>query len=193
MRKQKWLVALGVLFVASLIACSGGGGGGTTGGSSYILQVSGNPADARVYLNDNSNSVNNPSRIELPPGTHRIRVEIPLENGQAIFQTFSVEAGQQTHLTYDLYRYRIEAEPNKVEVWAGLSVTVSARMHENNQPVQANFTWCSQNPAIATVNNTGRITGVARGNTWVIVTDTLTGLGLKIPVTVLDFPPPPEG
>lgn len=191
MRKPKWLVALAVLFVASLTACSGGGGG-TTGGSSYILQVSGQPADARVYLN--GNLVSNPNRIELPPGTHQIRVEIILDNGQAIFQTFTVVAGQQTSLTYDLRRYRIEASPDNVEVWAGLSVTVSARMYDqNNQPVQANFTWTSQNPAIAVVDNTGRITGVARGSTQVIVTDTLTGLSLEIPVTVLDFPPPPGG
>lgn len=188
MRKPTWwLIGLGALFVASLIACSGGGGGA---GGTFFLRVSGQPADARVYLN--GNLVSDPSRIELPPGTHEIRVEVSLGNGQALFQTFTVVAGQQTSITYDLRRYRIEANPATIEMWVSQAVQVTATMYDqNNQPVSANFVWTSQNPAIATVDSTGRVVGVRMGSTKIIVTDTRTGLSMEIPTTVLDFPPPP--
>lgn len=192
MQKSIGLAVLGVLFLISLIACSGGGGGGGTGGgTSYILQVSGQPAGARVYLN--GNLVNNPNRIELPPGTHQIRVEVDLENGQAIFQTFTVVAGRDTAITYDLRRYRIVANPASVEVWVSQSVAVSATLYENDSQVSADFTWSSQNPNIATVDNSGRVVGRSMGTTKIIITDTRTKLSLEVPVTVLDFPPPPGG
>lgn len=188
MRLTRWLWALAGLFALSLLACSGGGGGSSTG--SLRLSVAGTPADAQVYLN--GRLVEDPRNITLSPGTHQIRVEFTLSNGQVVYQTFTITAGMQTSLEYDLTGYQIEVTPNTVEVWVDQETQLTATLKDRNgAPVSANWVWRSLNPSLATVDSTGRVRGVQRGSTKVVVTDTITGLSLEIPVVVLDFPPPP--
>ncbi len=191
MRLTRWLWALAGVFALSLLACSGGGGGGSNSGTDSLrLSVAGTPADARVYLN--GKLVEDPRNITLTPGTHQIRVEFTLSNGQVVFQTFTITAGVQTSLQYDLTGYQIEVTPPSVEVWVDQEVSLTAVLkNRQGAPVSANWLWRSLNPSIATVDSTGRVRGVQWGSTKVVVTDTVTGLSLEIPVVVLDFPPPP--
>jgi hypothetical protein len=105
----RWTTGLlGALFALNLLACSGGGGGGG-GTTTFSLAVTGNPTGARVFLN--GQLVENPQRIVLPPGTHRIRVETTLSNGQVVAQEFTIVAGSIGSIQYDLSRYQIETNP----------------------------------------------------------------------------------
>jgi hypothetical protein len=186
-------IALFALFVLSLLACSGGGGGGTT---TFSLAVSGTPASARVYLN--GQQVENPQRITLPPGTHTIRVETTLSNGQVVAQEFTIVAGSVGSIQYDLSRYQIETNPAAIEVWAGESITVAASLRDlqTNNIVSADFVWSVRDTTKATVqkltSNSARLTGVSRGATRLVITDARTGVTFEVPVSVLDFPPPPN-
>ncbi len=192
-RVQFTALALIALFGLSLLACSGGGGGGTT---TFSLAVTGSPASARVFLN--GQQVQNPQSITLPPGVHRIRVETTLANGQIVAQEFTIIAGAISSVQYNLERYRIETNPANIEVWAGESITVAASLRDlqTNSIISANFVWSTRNPNIARAQplstNSARITGVARGGTRVVITDTQTGITFEVPVSVLDFPPPPS-
>lgn len=193
-RVQFAALALVGLFGLSLLACSGGGGGdGTT---TFSLAVTGSPASARVFLN--GQQVENPQSITLPPGTHRIRVETTLSDGQVIAQEFAITAGAVSSIQYNLDRYRIETNPANIEVWAGESITVAASLRDlqTNNILSADFVWSTRNPNIATAQrlstNSARITGVARGGTRAVITDTQTGITFEVPVSVLDFPPPPS-
>jgi hypothetical protein len=186
-------IALLALFVLSLLACSGGGGGGT---STFSLAVSGTPASARVYLN--GQLVENPQRITLPPGTHTIRVETTLSNGQVVAQEFTIMAGSIGSIQYDLSRYQIETNPATIEVWADESITVAASLRDlqTNSIVSADFVWSVRDTTKATVqkltSNSARLTGVSRGATRLVITDARTGVTFEVPVSVLDFPPPPN-
>jgi hypothetical protein len=186
-------IALFALFVLSLLACSGGGGGGTT---TFSLAVSGTPASARVYLN--GQQVENPQRIILPPGTHTIRVETTLSNGQVVAQEFTIVAGSVGSIQYDLSRYQIETNPAAIEVWAGESITVAASLRDlqTNNIVSADFVWSVRDTTKATVqkltSNSAHLTGVSRGATRLVITDARTGVTFEVPVSVLDFPPPPN-
>ncbi|GIV06204.1 MAG: hypothetical protein KatS3mg016_1779 [Fimbriimonadales bacterium] len=188
-------IALTALFVLSLLACSGGGGGGG-GTSTFSLAVSGTPTDARVYLN--GQLVENPQRITLPPGTHTIRVEITLSNGQVVAQEFTIVAGSVGSIQYDLSRYQIETNPATIEVWVDESITVAASLRDlqTNNIVSADFVWSVRDTTKATVqkltSNSARLTGISRGATRLVVTDTRTGVVFEVPVSVLDFPPPPN-
>lgn len=187
-------IALFALFVLSLLACSGGGGGGGT--TTFSLAVSGTPASARVYLN--GQLVENPQRITLPPGTHTIRVETTLSNGQVVAQEFTIVAGSVGSIQYDLSRYQIETNPAAIEVWAGESITVAASLRDlqTNSIVSADFVWSVRDTTKATVqkltSNSARLTGVSRGATRLVITDARTGVTFEVPVSVLDFPPPPN-
>lgn len=186
-------IALVALFVLSLLACSGGGGGSA---STFTLAVSGTPTNAQVYLN--GKLVENPQRIILPPGTHTIRVETTLSNGQVVAQEFTIVAGSVPSIEYDLSRYQIETNPATIEVWAGESITITASLRDlqTNNIVSADFVWSVRDTTKATVqrltSNSARLTGIRRGATRLVVTDARTGVVLELPVSVLDFPPPPN-
>jgi hypothetical protein len=109
------------------LACSGGGGGGG-GTTTFSLAVTGNPTGARVFLN--GQLVENPQRIVLPPGAHRIRVETTLSNGQVVAQEFTIVAGAIGSIQYDLSRYQIETNPATIEVWAGEQIPVAATLRD---------------------------------------------------------------
>jgi hypothetical protein len=194
-RMVRWTTGLlGALFALNLLACSGGGGGGGT--TTFSLAVTGNPTDARVYLN--GQLVENPQRIVLPPGTHRIRVETTLSNGQVVAQEFTVVAGSVGSIQYDLSRYQIETNPATIEVWAGEQVEVAATLRDlqTNRIVSADFVFSVRDTSLATVQkirtNAVRLTGLRRGATRLVITDTSTGVTFEVPVSVLDFPPPPD-
>ncbi len=186
------VIGLVALFALSLLACSGGGGGTTT----FSLAVTGTPASAKVYLN--GQPVENPQRITLPPGAHTIRVETTLSNGQVVAQEFTIVAGSVGSIQYDLSRYQIETNPATIEVWAGEAITVAASMRDlrTNNIVSADFVWSVRDTNRATVqkltSNSARLTGVSRGATRLVITDARTGVTFEVPVSVLDFPPPPN-
>ncbi|MGQ9658366.1 MAG: hypothetical protein ACUVV1_10775 [Fimbriimonadales bacterium] len=185
---------LSLLLVLSLPACSGGGGGGGT--STLSLAVMGNPTDARVFLN--GQQVDNPQRIVLPPGTHRIRVETTLSNGQVTAQEFTIVAGLVSMVQYDLSRYQLETNPATLEVWAGEQIQVVATLRDlqTNGVVNADFTFSVRDTQLATAQklsaNSVRITGIQRGATRLVITDAGTGITFEVPLSVLDFPPPPN-
>jgi|FaiFalFF_MnMetaG_3_1042247.scaffolds.fasta_scaffold00674_3 hypothetical protein len=92
--------------------------------------------------------------------------------------------------------YRIEANPSQVAVMVGQSQRVEATLRDaNGNIVEANFTWSIENPSLATVTsseaNACRVQGVQIGSTYLIITDTRTGVSLRVRVVVEDFPPPP--
>jgi hypothetical protein len=188
----RWTVGLlGALFALSLLACSGGGGGGASGGTTtFSLSVTGNPVDARVYLN--GRQVQDPRRIVLPPGTHRIRVETTLSDGQVIAQEFTIVAGSVSSIQYDLSRYRIETNPATIEMWAGEQIQVAATLRDlqTNSVVSADFVFSTRDSSIATAQkvstNSVQITGISHGATELEITDTRTGVALKVPVSVLN-------
>jgi citrate lyase gamma subunit len=189
----RWLVGLlGVLFALSLLACSGGGGGGG-GTTTFSLSVTGNPVDARVYLN--GQQVQDPRRIVLPPGTHRIRVETTLSDGQVIAQEFTIVAGSVSSIQYDLSRYRIETNPTTIEVWTGeqIPVTVTLRDLQTNSVVSADFVFSIRDTNIATAQklntNSVQITGINHGATELAITaitELRTSVAVKVPVSVLN-------
>ncbi len=191
MRAKQWLFGLGLLFALSLLACSGGGGGGGVGTTTFSVVVQGTPSNVKVFVNGVEQP--NPNRIELPPGTHTIRVETTLSNGQVVAQTFTIVAGSRNQIEYNLDQYRIVTNPEAVEVWVGETVQVAASMRDqNNNPVSATFTWSTRNPNIAQVSSSGVVRGVSRGTTQLVIMDAQSGLSVEVPVVVLDFPPPPN-
>jgi len=192
-RTARWAIGLlSVLFGWSLSACSGGGGSGST---TFSLAVTGNPAGARIYFN--GQLVEDPQRIVLPPGTHRIRVETTLSDGQLVAQEFSVVAGSVGSIQYDLSRYRIETNPSTIEVWVGGQIRVDAALRDlqTDSIQRADFTFSIRDTGLATVqlldSNTAHVTGIRRGVTRLVVTDTRTGVTFEVPISVLDFPAPP--
>lgn len=195
-RTVRWAVGLlSVLFALSLLACSGGGGGGG-GTTTFSLAVTGNPTGARVFLN--GQLVENPQRIVLPLGTHRIRVETTLSNGQVVAQEFTIVAGSIGSIQYDLSRYQIETNPAVIEVWAGEQIQVAATLRDTrtNGVVSADFVFSTRDANLATAQklsaNAVRITGLRRGATRLVITDAGTGVTFEVPISVLDFPPPPN-
>jgi hypothetical protein len=194
-RTVRWAVGLlSVLFALSLLACSGGGGGGST--TTFSLAVTGNPTSARVFLN--GQLVENPQRIVLPPGTHRIRVETTLSNGQVVAQEFTIVAGSVGSIQYDLSRYRIETNPATIEVWVDEQIQVAATLRDmqTSSVVSADFVFSVRDTNLARVEklstNAVRVTGLRRGATRLVITDTRTGVTFEVPISVLDFPPPPN-
>jgi hypothetical protein len=194
-RTVRWAVGLlGVLFALSLLACSGGGGGGST--TTFSLAVTGNPTSARVFLN--GQLVENPQRIVLPPGTHRIRVETTLSNGQVVAQEFTIVAGSVGSIQYDLSRYQIETNPATIEVWVDEQIQVAATLRDmrTSSVVSADFVFSVRDTNLARVEklstNAVRVTGLRRGATRLVITDTRTGVTFEVPISVLDFPPPPN-
>jgi hypothetical protein len=192
----RWTTGLlGALFALNLLACSGGGGGGG-GTTTFSLAVTGNPTGARVFLN--GQLVENPQRIVLPPGTHRIRVETTLSNGQVVAQEFTIVAGSIGSIQYDLSRYQIETNPAVIEVWAGEQIQVAATLRDTrtNGVVSADFVFSTRDANLATAQklsaNAVRITGLRRGATRLVITDAGTGVTFEVPISVLDFPPPPN-
>jgi hypothetical protein len=192
----RWTTGLlGALFTLNLLACSGGGGGGG-GTTTFSLAVTGNPTGARVFLN--GQLVENPQRIVLPPGTHRIRVETTLSNGQVVAQEFTIVAGAVGSIQYDLSRYQIETNPATIEVWAGEQIQVAATLRDTqaNEVVRADFVFSVRDANLARAEkydkNAVRITGLRRGATRLVITDAGTGVTFEVPVSVLDFPPPPN-
>ena len=195
-RTVRWAVGLlSVLFALSLLACSGGGGGGG-GTTTFSLAVTGNPTGARVFLN--GQLVENPQRIVLPNGTHRIRVETTLSNGQVVAQEFTIVAGSIGSIQYDLSRYQIETNPAVIEVWAGEQIQVAATLRDTrtNGVVSADFVFSTRDANLATAQklsaNAVRLTGLRRGATRLVITDAGTGVTFEVPISVLDFPPPPN-
>jgi hypothetical protein len=193
-RTVRWAVGLlSVLFALSLLACSGGGGGGGT--TTFSLAVTGNPTSARVFLN--GQLVENPQRIVLPPGTHRIRVETTLSNGQVVAQEFTIVAGSVGSIQYDLSRYQIETNPATIEVWVDEQIRVAATLRDmqTGSVVSADFVFSVRDTNLARVEklstNAVRVTGLRRGATRLVITDTRTGVTFEVPISVLDFPPPP--
>jgi hypothetical protein len=191
----RWTTGLlGALFVLSMLGCSGGGGGG--GATTFSLAVIGSPTGARVFLN--GQLVENPQRIVLPPGTHRIRVETTLSNGQVVAQEFTIVAGSIGSIQYDLSRYQIETNPATIEVWAGEQIQVAATLRDTrtNGVVSADFVFSTRDANLATAQklsaNAVRITGLRRGATRLVITDAGTGVTFEVPISVLDFPPPPN-
>jgi hypothetical protein len=192
----RWTTGLlGALFALNLLACSGGGGGGG-GTTTFSLAVTGNPTGARVFLN--GQLVENPQRIVLPPGTHRIRVETTLSNGQVVAQEFTIVAGSIGSIQYDLSRYQIETNPATIEVWAGEQIQVAATLRDTqaNEVVRADFVFSVRDTNLARAEklstNAVRITGLRRGATRLVITDAGTGVTFEVPISVLDFPPPPN-
>jgi len=191
----RWTTGLlGALFVLSMLGCSGGGGGGSA--TTFSLAVTGNPTGARVFLN--GQLVENPQRIVLPNGTHRIRVETTLSNGQVVAQEFTIVAGSIGSIQYALSRYQIETNPAVIEVWAGEQIQVAATLRDTrtNGVVSADFVFSTRDANLATAQklsaNAVRITGLRRGATRLVITDAGTGVTFEVPISVLDFPPPPN-
>jgi hypothetical protein len=194
--EQRLKVGLGVAVLLLLWACSGGGGSG--GVSTGSLRIVGEPAGARVFVNGIQRGTAPLDLRNLPAGTHHIRIEITLENGQIIAQEFTVIVGSQPEVRYDLSRYRIETNPAQLEVWVGQSLQVVATMRDaNGTIVEASFVWSVENPSLATITgnapNTRFVHGVQRGSTYLVITDASTGVSVRVPLTVVDFPPPPGG
>jgi hypothetical protein len=194
-RTVRWAVGLlSVLFALSLLACSGGGGGGGT--TTFSLAVTGNPTSARVFLN--GQLVENPQRIVLPPGTHHIRVETTLSNGQVVSQEFTIVAGSVGSIQYDLSRYQIETNPATIEVWVDEQTQVAATLRDmqTSSVVSADFVFSVRDTNLVRVEklstNAVRVTGLRRGATRLVITDTRTGVTFEVPISVLDFPPPPN-
>jgi hypothetical protein len=192
----RWTTGLlGALFALSMLGCSGGGGGGG-GTTTFSLAVTGNPTGARVFLN--GQLVENPQRIVLPNGTHRIRVETTLSNGQVVAQEFTIVAGSIGSIQYDLSRYQIETNPATIEVWAGEQIQVAATLRDTqaNEVVRADFVFSVRDTNLARAEklstNAVRITGLRRGATRLVITDAGTGVTFEVPISVLDFPPPPN-
>lgn len=189
-RTRIWALLGLALMALSFWACSGGGGGGGGGGgtSTFTLAVTGNPPNATVYLN--GQRVENPQRITLPPGTHRIRVEISLPNGQVVAQEFVIEAGSVGSIQYDLSRYRIETEPATIEVVEGADATVAATLRDltTNTTLEGQFSWASADPTVATVQQLDarsvRIVGVRAGATRLRISEARSSLTTEIPVLV---------
>ncbi|MDW8051453.1 MAG: pilus assembly protein N-terminal domain-containing protein [Armatimonadota bacterium] len=188
-RRMRTGVMLGLALMAlSFWACSGGGGGGGGGASTSTLAVIGNPPNATVYLN--GQRVENPQRITLPPGTHRIRVEITLANGQVVAQEFVIEAGSVSSIQYDLSRYRIETEPATIEVVEGADATVAATLRDltANTTLEGQFSWASADPTVAAVQQLDarsvRIVGVRAGATKLRISEARSNLTTEIPVVV---------
>jgi hypothetical protein len=194
-RTVRWAVGLlSVLFALSLLACSGGGGGGST--TTFSLAVTGNPTSARVFLN--GQLVENPQRIVLPPGTHHIRVETTLSNGQVVAQEFTIVAGSVGSIQYDLSRYQIETNPATIEVWVDEQIQVAATLRDmqTSSVVSADFVFSVRDTNLARLEklstNAVRVTGLRCGATRLVITDTRTGVTFEVPISVLDFPPPPN-
>jgi hypothetical protein len=157
----------------------------------------GEPAGARVFVNGVQRGTAPLDLRNLPAGTHHIRIEIT-KNGQIIAQEFTVEVGSQLEVRYDLNRYRIETNPAQLEVWVGQSLQVVATMRDaNGTIVEASFVWSVENPSLATITgnapNTRFVHGVQRGSTYLVITDASTGVSVRVPLMVVDFPPPPGG
>lgn len=197
MRQRIPLGAFALLLAGSafLSACGGGGGGG--GASTATLSVTGEPANARVFLN--GQLVRNPQNIVLPPGVSTIRVETTLGDGQVIAQQFTVTAGAVGSIQYNLNRYRVETNPATVEVWVSDAVTVTAilRDTQSDSVISADFVWSVQDTNIATVQRlsggSARVVGVRQGRTRLVIADMRTGVVFETPILVRDFPPPPGG
>jgi hypothetical protein len=186
-------IGLGVIALLLLWACSGGGGGGGGGIGTGSLRIVGEPAGARVFVNNRQRGTA-PLNLDLPTGRHHIRVENPLENGQIIAQEFTVEVGSQLEVRYDLNRYRIEANPATVRVFVGQSQQVAATMRDaNGNAVEATFEWSIEDRNVATVTgiepNVCRVQGVRAGGTRLIIKDTRTGISLRT-LVVVEEPPP---
>jgi hypothetical protein len=185
-------IGLGVIALLLLWACSGGGGGGGGGIGTGSLRIVGEPAGARVFVNDRQRGTA-PLNLDLPTGRHHIRVEIT-ENEQIIAQEFTVEVGSQLEVRYDLNRYRIEANPATVRVFVGQSQQVVATMRDaNGNAIEATFEWSIEDRNLATVTsrepNTCQVQGIRAGGTRLVIKDTRTGISLRM-LVVVEEPPP---
>lgn len=81
-----------------------------------------------------------------------------------------------------------------VTVFVGENRTVTARAVNGagqTVPINGTFVWVSGNTGIATVNGSGVVSGVAKGNTTATVLETESNVSSAAAVEVIDFPPPP--
>jgi len=83
-------------------------------------------------------------------------------------------------------------------VWAGEQIQVAATLRDTqaNEVVRADFVFSVRDANLARAEkydkNAVRITGLRRGATRLVITDGGTGVTFEVPVSVLDFPPPPN-
>ncbi len=183
-------IGLGIIGLLILWACSGGGGGGT--GS---LRVEGTPPGAQVFLNNQPRGTAPLELTDLPTGTYTVRVELA-ENGQIVAQEFQVRVGAQSVVRYDLNQFRIEASPAPIAVWVGERQQVSAVVRDSaGNRLAASFRFSIMDTTVATiVETTGTsctVQGLRSGSTYLKIEDANRGVGLRVPVSVQDFPPPP--
>ena len=115
-----------------------------------------------------------------------------------VAQEFTIVAGSIGSIQYDLSRYQIETNPAVIEVWAGEQIPVAATLRDTrtNGVVSADFVFSTRDANLATAQklsaNAVRITGLRRGATRLVITDAGTGVTFEVPISVLDFPPPPN-
>jgi hypothetical protein len=126
------------------------------------------------------------------------RVETTLSNGQVVAQEFTIVAGSVGSIQYDLSRYQIETNPATIEVWVDEQIQVAATLRDmrTSSVVSADFVFSVRDTNLARVEklstNAVRVTGLRRGATRLVITDTRTGVTFEVPISVLDFPPPPN-
>ncbi len=193
---HKVQIGLGIIALVILWACSGGGGGGGAGGTGS-LRVEGTPPGAQVFLNNQPRGTAPLELTDLPAGTYTVRVEFA-EDGQIVAQEFQVRVGAQSVVRYDLNQYRIEAIPASIEVWVGTQQQVSAVVRDSaGNRLAASFRFSIVDNTFATIVGTTEtsctLQGLRMGSTYLEIKDANRGVSLRVPVSVLDFPPPPGG
>ena len=80
---------------------------------------------------------------------------------------------------------RVSISPNAYEMFRGDNTTLAAKAYDmnGNQVTSSSFTWASQNTDIATVDQSGKVTGVSLGKA--IITATASGITGQAEVDVL--------
>ncbi|MCW3121301.1 MAG: hypothetical protein JWQ38_793 [Flavipsychrobacter sp.] len=79
---------------------------------------------------------------------------------------------------------RVKVNPAGAEIFRGETVSFSAKAYNSsNSEVNSTFTWVSQDPSVATIDATGKVTAVNLGKT--IITATTNGITGQAEVDVL--------
>jgi hypothetical protein len=86
--------------------------------------------------------------------------------------------------TVSLPVVRVAVNPTGKDLFRGETANFTAKaFNSSNSEVSSTFTWTSQDPAIATVDGTGKVTAVALGKT--VITATTSGITGQAEVDVL--------
>lgn len=126
----------------------------------------------------------------------------------SVTQRVDVRAGQQTRLEVKVNIQEKGTHIDGIEMCIPLSTTIG--LHESiqlaatamdiaNIPVFAHFSWSSSNPAVATVDNTGKVTANRTGSSNITAREVQSGVQSSLLITVAEyasqlsiFPPDPR-